>query len=930
MAYVEGTPGDDIMVGTSENDTLIGFEGDDLIEGQIGADSAVGGVGDDTLEGGQGADTLDGGEGDDFLGGGEGNDILLGGAGNDWASYATAAAGVAVSLAVSGPQTVGGGLGVDLLAGIEGLVGSSFADQLTGAETADRLEGGSGNDTLAGAGGNDTLAGGAGIDRLVGGAGDDSYALNDNDVVVEAAGGGYDAVSTELATATLAANVEHLAGLVESQRLTGNELDNRITGQGAATLIGGDGDDSLELFWNVESGPGYSLSGGDGDDLVRVSSQFVGQVSGGRGTDLLIIGSGQAIFSEFTPAAWGFEQISFYGGVLATDAADVFDLSGLTFIANPTSERTIISGFGGNDRLIGVRNGPNQLSGGAGDDTVVGGALADMLSGLAGSDLLEGGAGNDTLTSSGGGLDTLIGGDGADLIEAYADTDAMADTVSIEAGAGDDLVVLGQFGLPVLVAEDLSGGRGVDTLGFAGEVRLDPVQLADFERLAFGEGGLLIATEADDLLDLGRFVVLSTAWSDGAGGNDTLRGGTEADVFDGGAGHDRLEGGQGNDTLSGAQGNDTLIGGDGDDLISFGYDDGPQSAVGSIAGGAGDDVIELGRSGGGGLVVALSGGSGLDTVVVYGDVELAGVSFADFEQMILANSAVLSGTGGGDVFDVSKLGVTSSGAALIYTGSLGNDLIVGARFVSNLLSGDEGEDTLVGGDGSSELQGGAGDDLLQSGAGNDIIFGGAGMDTVSYANINLGAGVHVSLDISGVQNTGPGGRDWIAEVEILIGSSKADVLSGASVSGDRLEGAGGADMLIGLAGADTLIGGSGSDTLIGGETGDRLSGGKGADTFAYWAREDSPPFSGRDVIDDFNRAQGDRIDLSLIDANPFGMAGDQAFTWIGGASFFGVAQLRQSVVAGGTIVEGEMNGDGIADFAIFVRGGPLTAGDFML
>ncbi len=72
-----------------------------------------------------------------------------------------------------------------------------------------------------------------------------------------------------------------------------------------------------------------------------------------------------------------------------------------------------------------------------------------------------------------------------------------------------------------------------------------------------------------------------------------------------------------------------------------------------------------------------------------------------------------------------------------------------------------------------------------------------------------------------------------------------------------------------------LRGGAGKDTLTGGIGGDR---------FVFAATGDSVTGANADRITDFSRAQGDRIDLSAIDANT-GAAGNQAFTFIGSGAF---------------------------------------------
>ncbi len=113
-------------------------------------------------------------------------------------------------------------------------------------------------------------------------------------------------------------------------------------------------------------------------------------------------------------------------------------------------------------------------------------------------------------------------------------------------------------------------------------------------------------------------------------------------------------------------------------------------------------------------------------------------------------------------------------------------------------------------------------------------------------------------------------------------------------------------------GTDTLIGGNGNDTLIGGAGTDTLTGGLNADRFDFNALHESVVGGNRDSIH-FNRAQGDKIDLSTIDADTDGTAGNRLSSFIGTAAFSGVdGQLRAS----GDIIQGDVNGDEVADFEI--------------
>ena len=162
---LSGLGGDDALFGNGGNDALDGGLGDDTLQGGAGEDALRGREGNDVLYGGEGADELFGREGNDRLyggagkdglSGGDGDDIVDGGDGKDTARYASAAAGVMVSLGIGGAQDTGAA-GIDTLISIENLVGSAFADGLTGNGKANVLAGNGGNDILTGGEGSDTF-----------------------------------------------------------------------------------------------------------------------------------------------------------------------------------------------------------------------------------------------------------------------------------------------------------------------------------------------------------------------------------------------------------------------------------------------------------------------------------------------------------------------------------------------------------------------------------------------------------------------------------------------------------------------------------------------------------------------------------------------------------------------------------------------------
>jgi serralysin len=127
--------------------------------------------------------------------------------------------------------------------------------------------------------------------------------------------------------------------------------------------------------------------------------------------------------------------------------------------------------------------------------------------------------------------------------------------------------------------------------------------------------------------------------------------------------------------------------------------------------------------------------------------------------------------------------------------------------------------------------------------------------------------------------------------------------------------------LIGNAGSDTLTGGSGNDRLVGGTGVDLLTGGGGTDTFVFVTGDSSAASGQHDRIADFI-AGTDRIDLTGIDAIT-ATAGYDLFRFIGTVPFDGVAGALNYLFDGSrgvTVLEGDTNGDRIADFAIDFTG----------
>ena len=204
---VNGRGGSDLICTGSGRDRVRGQGGNDRVNGGTSADVLLGGNGSDLLIGGQGAefiagaageDTMNAGAGADFMIGATGNDRYLGGiSAQDLISFENSGLGVVVDLSVSTPQNTNDG--VDVITGVEGVIGSAYNDFLRGlnvpSQTGDLLAGLEGTDFLHGFDGNDFIVGGLGSDRgapppgaLWGGPGDDVVAGDEPEFFIEGAG----------------------------------------------------------------------------------------------------------------------------------------------------------------------------------------------------------------------------------------------------------------------------------------------------------------------------------------------------------------------------------------------------------------------------------------------------------------------------------------------------------------------------------------------------------------------------------------------------------------------------------------------------------------------------------------------------------------------------------------------------------------------
>lgn len=679
---------------------------------------------------------------------------------------------------------------------------------------------------------------------------------------------------------------------------TGNALDNVIVGGASKnTLSGGAGQDRL-----VGGADADYLDGGTGADTML----------GGAGNDIYIVDDAGDVVTEL--AGGGTDEVR--TTLASYKLAD--NVENLTYTGTAAFNGT------GNalDNVISGGNYGTLLSGGAGNDTLIGGNGDDTLDGGTGADRMTGGAGNDTyVVDDAGDVVTELASGGTDLVRTTLASYTLGDNLenltysgtAAFTGTGNalDNVITGGAG-----GNTLSGGAGNDTLiGGAGNDLLDGGTGAD--KMAGGAGNdTYIVDNAGDVVtelsgggtDEVRTALASYTLGDNVE-NLTYTGtaafigtGNAADnVITGGDGNDTLSGGAGNDTLTGGAGNDTLLGGDGNDYLN---------------GGIGADKM--------------TGGAGNDTYVVD--------NYAD-QVTELAN-------GGTDQVDTTlTLYMLSNNVEnLRYLGS-SNFIGMGTSSV-NVMTGGSGNDYLWAGDGNDTLYGNAGADILDGGLGADTMYGGTGDDTYLVDNVNDKV----------IELPGEGNNDIVRStvtyalsdnVESLwldgtaaingTGNSGANTITG-NLANNILTGGGGNDILRGGAGDDTLYGGTGDDQLFGdagndllygGGGRDVMDGGAGADTYRFLAGDlGATAATSASVV--LGAGQGDKIDLSAIDANSTTTLRD-GFSFVGTADFTKHAgELRVQGSGSNWTVSADTNGDGVADIVLTVQSSNgIRATDFV-
>jgi len=519
---LSGNPLSNILVGNMGNDRIFGLEGNDILDGSLG---------DDYLDGGSGSDRYR------FLGDDLGRNFLVEGGTNldhdilDFSGMTSKTEfGIVLNLDPKAPQTEAPGyLPVFVKSGgFEEIIGTNYNDIILGGAGDETIRGGQGDDTLGGGGGgNNILEGGDGRNTLL-----------------------------EIADSNFTLSNVHLS--------TGSG-SSQISGFQRAVLVDGKGSHRLDA--SAFSGSVEMIGNGGNDTLIAGSG--ANSLDGGSGNDVYVFNptaSSQTVtISEFPGD--GIDRIDF--SKLAADNPVTVNLAapGGLLATYQNREIRIFNNVGA---VI------EQVTGGAGDDRLMGSGAANLIQGLGGNDTIEGSGGKDQL-EGGLGLDTYLFADnwGSDkLVDVdvataggQLDFSAVTGDMKFDIAVGTLKIANGKNKLKLLnTFSQLWGGNGDDLFSFKKGAKLagglgEINGQGGVNSLSYASYKTAVNVNLETKLGTGVTHLENIQNVTGGAANDVLVGDDQANTLQGGSGNDQLFGGAGKDLLDGGSGIDFGDGG---------------------------------------------------------------------------------------------------------------------------------------------------------------------------------------------------------------------------------------------------------------------------------------------------------------------------------------------------------------------------------
>ncbi|EPY02797.1 hemolysin-adenylate cyclase [Magnetospirillum fulvum] len=716
-------------------------------------------------------------------------------------------------------QKSGRGLGTgaasgDSYTGIATLVGTTGDDTFVGGTDAGSalMDGARGNNwisynyvgsssvtvnlasgTSSGSGSNDRFVN---VENVYGSGGNDLF-YADTHANSFIGGGGTDVVSY---AGQSAVTVDQTGG----NRGTGAASGDSYTG--IATIIGSSGNDT---FVGGRPSDVATMDGSGGDNWVTyqnasgaVTLDLTGTAANGGAAQLdHIVNIENVVGSSFADLFYADSAANSFvgGGGHDTVSYDRNPVGGMTI---DMTGQGYGSGYASGDSYSGI----SVVIGSSSSDTFIGG----LVSGVGTMD--GGSTANDTVgdwidyeyvqvdaTLNRGvtvNLDTGI--NGGSVITNAAANDRLVNIENVKGTSGNDLFYASS------AANSFVGGSGNDVVSYAGQsaVTIDQTAANRGTGAASGDSynGIetIIGSSGDDTFFGGTAAVAAMdGGANGAGGDWVSYAGEAAATVD----LTRTSANGGSAANNSLINIENIVGSSNNDTF---YANG--SANSFVGGGGTGDVVSYARDGSGTLTIDLTG-------TTYSTGYASGDSYNGIATVI--------GSGGNDTFiggAWSGVGTAIGGGGtdwISYKHAVSGatvDLAAGGNAGSAATNHLSGIENIIASDHGDSLTGDAQANSFISGAGADVIDGGDGRDTVDYSS-DIAA--HV---INLTTNTNSGGHaagDHLSNIEVVIGGSLNDTLTG-----DALQ-------------STTLFGGAGDDTLAGGSGADYFDGGVGNDVVTY-------------------------------------------------------------------------------------------------
>jgi len=352
--------------------------------------------------------------------------------------------------------------------------GSTFNDAPVGLGN-NTIFGGTGNDFYLLSNGDNWLDAGGGNDYIHAGAGHNTIFTGTGNCVVYG-GGGTNFINLETGNNYVVLQggnnivvgdsgdniiVSGDAGMSDVSRASETTANNYIYGgSGNTTIVGSGGNDILLSGSQAGTGKHTTILAGDGTQYI-VGGAGNDVIIGGAGTNTIYAGDGDTTIQLSGNAN---ETSSVYGGggtnVIIGGAGNdvIYSGDGGAAIAY-----TYVSGGDGDDLLVGGE-GYAILLGGTGTDTLIAGGGTSYLQGGSGTSIMYASTGNATLVG-GSGSNTMYGGHGTDVLQGGSGSNLFV------AGMGNETIIAGSgsntyefnagFGNVVLV-----GAKSSDTFVF--------------------------------------------------------------------------------------------------------------------------------------------------------------------------------------------------------------------------------------------------------------------------------------------------------------------------------------------------------------------------------------------------------------------------------------------------------------------------------